>query len=84
MKCGFEHVQKALLLGYFSIYYCKGKNGECIPNQTIQDKVHTENVWSGVSEQVVLSLVCMLTIILQVSHTKMLQKWIPSRNSNIY
>jgi hypothetical protein len=34
-------VQKAWLLGHFSIYYCKGKNGECIPNQTIQDKVHT-------------------------------------------
>jgi hypothetical protein len=44
MKCGFEHVQKAWLLGHFSIYYCKGKNGECIPNQTIQDKVHTVNV----------------------------------------
>jgi hypothetical protein len=32
-------------------------------------------VWSGVSEQVVLSLVCMLTIILQVSHTRVRVGW---------
>jgi hypothetical protein len=34
-----------------------------------------DQVWSGVSEQVVLSLVCILTIILQKSHTKVRVGW---------